>query len=434
MMQDMATVVQDLKDRVHQAECDNQSLRHEALVSRKEYRPFQGSQMLGLAEPWIADRYIAQELKRHALFGDPISRQPEPQRSRELRLMLFSLLVDSLGEWRAVHEQFVYGDCRSLFCAMLQLGQVNATRRLIDVDRALANHSKMRGMGYITFERSLRELYQEANALGKVFSDRERTTRLIVGAEEDRRYRDECLELSRCSASYFEAHKLLLMRATAINDLTDGKSFNKSEVRLTETQSAPKQAVCAFYLQGKCNKGALCPDKHSNTRPSSRPSFQSGRAAGGKGRKGARGGSRGRSGRGQGRGRGRDRPQPRVQPDKEGGHERGGPSKHPASTSKRVCFSFRDTGRCSHGSSCKYDHVRGSRVLLQSSTDVSDTKGSEGNDVDKHEVCDAKKTRFDLDCSGWSLRDEPWRATRVHTTPDDRRTGAHGTNTPGQHA
>ena len=99
MMQDMATVVQDLKDRVHQAECDNQSLRHEALVSRKEYRPFQGSQMLGLAEPWIADRYIAQELKRHALFGDPISRQPEPQRSRELRLMLFSLLVDSLGEW-----------------------------------------------------------------------------------------------------------------------------------------------------------------------------------------------------------------------------------------------------------------------------------------------------------------------------------------------
>ena len=64
-----------------------------------------------------------------------------------------------------------------------------------------------------------------------------------------------------------------------------------------------------------------------------------------------------------------------------------------------MCFSFRDTGRCSHGSSCKYEHVRGSRVLLQSSTDVSDTKGSEDNDVDKHEECDAKKTRFDLDSS-----------------------------------
>jgi len=120
-MQDMAAVVQDLKARVQRAESDNQQLRREAATDRKEYRPFQGSQMLGLAEPWIADRYIAQELKRHALFGDPVTRQPESQRSRELRLMLFSLLVDSLGEWRAVHEQFVYGDCRSLFCAMLQL-------------------------------------------------------------------------------------------------------------------------------------------------------------------------------------------------------------------------------------------------------------------------------------------------------------------------
>ena len=105
-----------MQQRLEDSEMSNAHYRLNLIEKLREenkvYKQFQGSQQKGLAEDWIADNYIMQSMRKHCTFVHPVSGRPERARQRELRMVVFALIISSLGEYKYISERFYYGDCR----------------------------------------------------------------------------------------------------------------------------------------------------------------------------------------------------------------------------------------------------------------------------------------------------------------------------------
>ena len=112
------------------------------------------------------------------------------------------------------------GDNFSIVRNVFKFGAPNSMRMKIDLPKRLGNYEKKAEQGYQDYALGLRVLVDELAAVGYPMKEDLVTLHLVAGMTNDKRYDKECKEVSDRAEVFSVCHKVFVMRAQALGNLT----------------------------------------------------------------------------------------------------------------------------------------------------------------------------------------------------------------------
>ena len=183
--------------------------------------------LYGLRENNLVENMIKAECAKHKVWTHPVSGREETAGEREVRMMLYDMIVTSLQNFKAMYSGEHVGDNYAVLRNVMTFGAPSSKRMKIDLTKKLGNYHKQNNQGYQEYELGLQHLSNDLCAVGMVMKEDELTLRLIAGMTSDKRYEKECREVSERDESYATCHSVFVQRAQALSNLTS--TFKKKD-------------------------------------------------------------------------------------------------------------------------------------------------------------------------------------------------------------
>ena len=247
--------------------------------------------LYGLRETDVVENLIQAEFDKQKTWVHPVSSREETPSEREIRMILYDMIVTSLQNFQSMFTGELVGDNYAIVRNVMKYGAPNSMRMKIDLTKRLGNYAKRTDQGYQDYELGLRKLVDELTAVGNPVSGDDLTLRLIAGMMSDKRYEKECKEVSDQAEPYSTCHHVFMQRAQALGNLVSKKKDEEAHAATTttdrggggkgkggrgqrgrggkggkgdnKTRSAGKTASCSkFLMEGDCQYGDECRYSH----------------------------------------------------------------------------------------------------------------------------------------------------------------------------
>ena len=196
--------------------------------------------LYGLREADVVENLIQAEFDKQKTWIHPVSNREETPNEREIRMILYDMIVTSLQNFKSMYTGELVGDNYAIVRNVMKYGAPNSMRMKIDLTKRLGNYAKKSDQGYQDFELGLRNLVDELTAVGNPVSEADLTLRLIAGMLSDKRYEKECKEVSDQAEPYFTCHHVFMQRAQALGDLVTHKSREEANAATTDRKGGGK--------------------------------------------------------------------------------------------------------------------------------------------------------------------------------------------------
>jgi hypothetical protein len=288
-----------------------------------------------LRENNLVENLINTECARHKIWTHPVSGREETQEEREVRMILYDIIVTSLQNFKSMYSGEHVGDNYAVVRNVMTYGAPSSMRMLIDLTKKLGNYNKQTNQGYQDYELGLQLLSNDLCTLGVVMSQDDMTMRLIAGMTGDKRYERQCREVSERAETYSTCNSVFVQRAQALGNLTSTHK-KKDEANALDTDSKDK-----------------------------------GKSKGGRGK-----------GKGRGRGKGGK------------GAGKGSPSGY-GNTSKLPCHAFLAGKDCEWGDDCKYEHITQKQLDAREKKSKTKTKKTKKKKSKKGDATDSSEEEDD---------------------------------------
>ena len=358
--------------------------------------------LFGLREEDVVENLINAAYGKQKTWLHPVSGREETSSEREIRMILYDMIVTSLVNFKSMHTGELVGDNYAIVRNVMKYGAPNSMRMKIDLTKRLGNYAKRSDQGYQEFELGLRNLVDELSAVGNPMPQDDITLRLIAGMMSDKRYEKECKEVSDQAEPYSTCHHVFMQRAQALGNLVSKKKDEEAHAatdrggggkggkggkggrghqgrggkggRGDHITRPTKQASCSkFLMEGNCRYGDECRYSHVSLEELKKRVKKNGDKPDRDGKSTKKKTRRGR----------------RHKDNKEGESDDsaadGTTKKTRKKKSSEPCFSYQNTGSCPRGKKCRYSHgdeasdddsAESSHVLEQES-DGDDSTSSE---------------------------------------------------------
>ena len=305
--------------------------------------------LYGLRDNDLVESLINAECDKHKVWVHPVSGKEETQAQREVRMILYDMIVTSLKNFKSMYSGEHVGDNYKILRNVMKLGAPSSMRMKIELTKKLGNYNKRQEQGYQEYELGLQHLSNDLCTVGTTLSQSELTLRLIAGMTCDKRYDKECRDVSEREESYSACHSVFVQKAQALGNLSS---------------SSKKKDEANAAASGSTGKG-----------------------------KGGKGNGSGNGGKGGGRG------------GKGGSNSTSGYDKN----TKDLCRNFLAGKECTWGDECKFEHVtqkqldareKNKKKKAKKKSKKDDACDSDGSD--KKETAEQKaKRRKKLPCFAW---------------------------------
>ena len=166
--------------------------------------------LYGLRENNLVENMIKAECAKHKVWTHPVSGREETAGEREVRMMLYDMIVTSLQNFKAMYSGEHVGDNYAVLRNVMTFGAPSSKRMKIDLTKKLGNYHKQNSQGYQEYELGLQHLSNDLCAVGMVMTRDELTLRLIAGMTSDKRYEKECRDVSERDESYATCHSVFV--------------------------------------------------------------------------------------------------------------------------------------------------------------------------------------------------------------------------------
>ena len=204
--------------------------------------------LFGLREDQVVEDIINAEYGKQKIWTHPISGMEETPSQREMRMIMYDMIVTSLQHFKSMYTGELVGDNFSIVRNVVKYGAPNSMRMKIDLTKKLGNYEKKHDQGYQDYALGLRVLIDELAAVGYPMKEDLVTLHLIAGMTNDRRYDRECKELSDRAESYSVCNNVFVMKAQTLGNLT-------SKLRTEEANAATTHHEGGGRGKGKGGRG-----------------------------------------------------------------------------------------------------------------------------------------------------------------------------------
>ena len=353
------------------------NVRKGVVVTAHADRAFTG--LYGLRENNLVENLINTECAKHKVWTHPVSGREETQTEREVRMILYDMMVTSLQNFKSMYSGEHVGDNYAVLRNVMTYGAPSSMRMRIDLTKKLGNYSKQTHQGYQDFELGLQHLSNDLCNVGMTMSQDELTLRLIAGMTSDKRYEKECREVSERAESYSTCNSVFVQRAQALGNLTStpkpkdeanaleegkgkggkgrggrGKGGKGAETGSPSDYENSSKSPCYKFLAGKeCPFGDECRFEHVTQKKldAKKKKKKDKNKTQKKPKKGA--GSDSESEGSDSASAGSDSASEKTKSPRKAEAAEQKAKRH----KKQPCFQFQQTGSCANGKKCKYDHV-----------------------------------------------------------------------------
>ena len=339
--------------------------------------------LYGLREDSLVENLINTECDKHKVWTHPVSGREETPAEREVRMMLYDMIVTSLQNFMSMYSGEHVGDNYAILRNVMSYGAPSSMRMRIDLTMKLGNYHKKTHQGYQDFELGLQHLSNDLCTVGMTLSQDELTLRLIAGMTVDKRYEKECREVSERAESYSTCNSVFVQRAQALGNLTSTHRAKDEANALEESKSKGRGGKGKGRGRGKGGKGA---GRGSSSGNSSKPpcyNFLAGKEC-----------SYGDECRFEHvtqkqldarEKKKKDKKKTTTKKPAKGGSDSSGDDKSKSPKKgetaeqkskrrkKQPCYQFQQTGSCANGKKCEYNHV---------AAELSNDSAEDSNHVD----------------------------------------------------
>ena len=153
------------------------NVRKGVVVTAHADRAFTG--LYGLRENNLVENLINTECAKHKMWIHPVSGREETQTEREVRMILYDMMVTSLQNFKSMYSGEHVGDNYAVLRNVMTYGAPSSMRMRIDLTKKLGNYSKQTHQGYQDFELGLQHLSNDLCTVGMTVSQDELTLRLL---------------------------------------------------------------------------------------------------------------------------------------------------------------------------------------------------------------------------------------------------------------
>ena len=195
--------------------------------------------LYGLRENNLVEDLINTECAKHKIWTHPVSGKEETPAEREVRMILYDMMVISLQNFKSMYSGEHVGDNYAILRNVMTYGAPSSTRMLIDLTKKLGNYTKQTNQGYQDYELGLQHLSNELCTVGRAMTQDDLTLRLIAGMTGDKRYEKQCREVSERAETYSTCNSVFVQRAQALGNLTSTMK-KKDEANALDTDSKSK--------------------------------------------------------------------------------------------------------------------------------------------------------------------------------------------------
>ena len=247
--------------------------------------------LYGLREGDVVENLINAEYGKQRVFQHPVSGREETQTEREVRMILYNMIITSLQNFKSMYTGELVGDNYAIVRNVMKFGAPNSMKMKIDLTKRLGNYSKKPEQGYQEYELGLRTVVDELATVGNPVSSDDVTLRLIAGMMSDKRYDKESKEASDYAEPYSVCNNVYLQRAMALGNITSKRKEKAEEANAADEPDkkggdgrrgrggkggkggkekrdrGPKggrggKRPCTAYLTGDCTWGKDCYFEH----------------------------------------------------------------------------------------------------------------------------------------------------------------------------
>jgi hypothetical protein len=211
-------------------------------------------------ESWVIDQQLAVLI--NTKFADFfLNGEQETEIEYQLRLTFYNILLESVRHLN-YHKNLFNGDVRGLWARIYKQHTPYSRETESEINARLRNLKKTQAIGYVDYQNTMDECYQELEAIKREPDDRAKISDIIISLVGDTRYAEALRDIkkgSRCSSfKYADCRKILYAHARDIKDLaTKGPQRARQRVsgfaaEVPTELTSQTRTYCHNHIRGKC--------------------------------------------------------------------------------------------------------------------------------------------------------------------------------------
>jgi hypothetical protein len=211
-------------------------------------------------ESWVIDQQLAVLI--NTKFADFFLEDvQETEIEYQLRLTYYNILLESVRHLN-YHKNLFNGDVRGLWARIYKQHTPYSRETESDINARLRNLKKTQSIGYVDYQNTMDECYQELEAIKREPDDRAKISDIIISLVSDTRYAEALRDIKkgsrRSSFTYADCRKILYAHARDIKDLPS-KGPQRVQQRVSgfaaevpATLTSHTGTYCHNHIRGKC--------------------------------------------------------------------------------------------------------------------------------------------------------------------------------------